>query len=195
MSPFKVIIIGSGLAGSLLPNGLARHIIEYAVYERYERSSKKEGYQIRLGENALIGLRACLEKDRLVSIVRKFGCASALVSDAPIIYDHHFKRVLDLGAFPAYAKSAPINRVILRDALAEPLDRAGRLHYEKTFSRYEIVDDFGSERVRVWFEDGTSDDCDILVGADGNHSRVRSSVPHSANKSTATMHGLSSMSS
>ncbi|KAJ7355623.1 hypothetical protein DFH08DRAFT_922644 [Mycena albidolilacea] len=163
MSPFKVIIIGSGLAGSLLPNGLARH---------YRRCSKKEGYQIRLGENVLVGLRACLEKDRLMYIVRKFGCASAPLSDAPIIYDHHFKWVLDLGAFPAYAKSAPINRFILRDALAEPLDRAGRLHYEKAFSRYEIVNDFGSERVRVWFEDGTSDDCDILVGADGNRSRL-----------------------
>ena len=60
MAPFKVIIAGGGLAGSLLARGLERHGIDFVVYERDEENAKREGYQIRLGSAALTGFRACL---------------------------------------------------------------------------------------------------------------------------------------
>lgn len=81
---------------------------------------------------------------------------------------------MDLAKIPSYSKSAPINRQILRSALAEPIYVAGKLHYGKYFHRYEIVDANSlQERVRIWFDDGGSEDCDLLIGADGSHSMVR----------------------
>ncbi|EWY79605.1 hypothetical protein FOYG_17240 [Fusarium oxysporum NRRL 32931] len=172
MAPFKVIIVGAGLSGSLLANGLIRYDIDVAVYERLDRHVKREGYQIRMGGNALAGFRECLDKDRIDSIVSKFGKSGGRISSAPVIYGSNFKPVLDFTKFPVYSKSAPINRVILRDALADPVYDAGKLQYNKEFERYEIIQDKGRELVRVWFKDGSSDTGDILIGADGSHSRI-----------------------
>lgn len=171
--PFRVTIIGAGLAGSLLANGLMRHDIDVQVYERLPADSKREGYQIRLGAAALKGMRACLSHDELQRIVLKFGRANGSRSEAPVVYNEHFKKMLDLSKFSTYNKSAPISRVVLRDALAAPVAAAGRLKYGCQFSRYEILGvDTPHECVRVWFEDGSHNDCDILIGADGSHSKV-----------------------
>jgi len=173
MESLKVIIVGAGLFGSLLANGLMREGIQVTVYERQPRRTKREGYQIRLGYNALVGFRACLDQLLIDIIVGKLGRTGGLLASAPVIHDKSFKVLLDPGQFESYTKSAPINRVLLRDILTDPVFEAGHLHYDKPFQRYEIIEESGRERVRAWFEDGTSDVCDILVGADGSHSRVR----------------------
>jgi 2-polyprenyl-6-methoxyphenol hydroxylase-like FAD-dependent oxidoreductase len=176
MAKLKVIIIGSGLAGSLLANGLIANDIDIAVYDRLKQHGKREGYQIRLGAPALMGMRACLSPEHIERITAKFGRAGGLKSAAPICYSKSFKPLIDLTRFPAYSKSAPISRGILRDALSAPVFDAGKLTYERIFDRFEIVKagTFG-EQVRAWFDDGSYDDCDILIGADGSHSKVDAS--------------------
>ncbi|KIW18220.1 hypothetical protein PV08_02508 [Exophiala spinifera] len=177
MAPFKVIIVGSGLAGNLLANGLLNHDIEVEVYERLARDAKREGYQIRLGENALKGFRACLTTERKQAIISKFGRSSGKFAGAPIIYDASFKPLLDLNRFPNYEKSAAISRKILRDLLAEPLDDIGKIFYDKDFKNYSIIDPGSDdEKVRVRFEDGTFSDCDVLIAADGANSKINPQV-------------------
>ncbi|KAF4936199.1 hypothetical protein CGCF245_v006852 [Colletotrichum fructicola] len=170
MASFKVIIIGSGLAGSLLANGLARHNIEFEVYERAEKHSKREGFQIRLGEGAVIGMRACLEQEQIDSIARRF--ARSTVSNPPIVYDKHFNKMFEPGKMPGYQRSTPINRVSLREALSEPLYKMGKLHNEKRLTNYEIRGDGSRRFVKAFFDDDTSDTCDVLIGADGSGSKV-----------------------
>ncbi|XP_014550241.1 hypothetical protein COCVIDRAFT_43174 [Bipolaris victoriae FI3] len=174
---FRVVIIGGGLAGSCLANGLLRNGIDFSLYERLPENSKREGYQIRLGADALKGMRACLSPENLDLIVQNFGPASGNKSEAPVVRNEKFETMLDLTIFPTYNKSAPISRVILRDALAAPVAASGKLEYGKEFDRYEIVD-FGTpkERVRVWFKDGSHDHCDILIGADGSHSKINKQI-------------------
>lgn len=172
-APFKVIIIGSGLAGSLLANGLIHKGVEVSVHERLPRHADREGYQIRLGKPALVGMRACLTQNQISEITAKFGRAGGLRSGAPILYNKHFQTLLDLSIFPTYSKTAPIGRGVLRDALADPVFEAGKLHYDKQFSRYEILNSGSdNEGIRAWFQDGSYEDGDLLIGADGSHSKV-----------------------
>ena len=117
MPSFKVIIIGGGLAGALLGNGLVNKGIDCTIYEKDVRGSTREGYQIRLGAAALIGFRACLTKSQLDVLIKKFGRSGGFTLSAPILYDHNMLCQLDLTKFPAYTKSAPINRVVLRNFL------------------------------------------------------------------------------
>jgi 2-polyprenyl-6-methoxyphenol hydroxylase-like FAD-dependent oxidoreductase len=67
-----------------------------------------------------------------------------------------------------------IRRDALRDALLHGLDNsphaAGVVHWDKTFTHYDLLPD---DSVRVWFADDTHTDGDLLVGADGSNSRVR----------------------
>ncbi|KAF5495311.1 hypothetical protein CGCS363_v010250 [Colletotrichum siamense] len=151
MTSFKVIIIGSGLAGSLLANGLAKHSIDFEVYERAEKHSKREGFQIRLGEGALIGMRACLEQEQIDSIARRF--ARSTVSNPPVVYDKHFNKLFEPGKMPGYQRSTPINRVSLREALSEPLHKMGKLHNEKRLTNYEIHRDGSRHFVKAFFDD------------------------------------------
>ncbi|KAH8660858.1 hypothetical protein BGZ60DRAFT_414166 [Tricladium varicosporioides] len=173
LPPFKVLIVGGGLAGSLLANGLQREGIEYLVYEREEKDAKRDGYQIRLGAAALTGFRACLEQPQIDTLMKKFGRSGGLISSAPILYDPDFNCLLDLTKFPAYTKSAPIDRVVLLDYLRQPIIDSGKFHYSKRLTGYETVKRDGrSDVIKVLFDDGTSDEGDLLISAEGSGSKV-----------------------
>ncbi|KAF5268199.1 hypothetical protein FOXYS1_907 [Fusarium oxysporum] len=173
MSPFKVIIVGGGLAGSLLANGLLNNGVEVAVYERDAADSKREGYQIRLGDAADVGFKACLKDDVRAAILAKFGQSSGAGNTAPTICNSRFETVLDLTQLPSYTKSSAINRVALRNILLEPIKTAGCVKFQKRLDMYNIVsDEQGNEHVQVRFSDGSTDTCDILVAADGSGSNV-----------------------
>lgn len=176
MGDFKVIIIGGGLAGSLLANGLLNNGVNFRLYERDTRDSKREGYQIRLGDSAIKGFSACLEDEQHRAILRKFGQSSSASSTAPSLFTSQFKKILDLTNLPTYSKSSAINREVLRSLLVRPIDAAGHVQYGANFTYYEVIKEGECERVRAHFADGSSDDGDILVGADGSGSKVNENV-------------------
>jgi 2-polyprenyl-6-methoxyphenol hydroxylase-like FAD-dependent oxidoreductase len=185
MSQLKVIIVGGGLSGALLGNGLLRAGISVVVYERDVADTKREGYQIRLGEPALMGFRACLGAELIAQIEEKYSASKPQsASDyntrtftAPYVYSSNFEPCLDLSAIPNYTASTTINRVVLRNFLIEPLKQHGCIKFEKKFSHYKIIYDPAEvEKVQVHFSDGSFDSCDILVGADGSGSEVRITV-------------------
>ncbi|KAK2482180.1 hypothetical protein H9L39_07819 [Fusarium oxysporum f. sp. albedinis] len=189
MGNFRVCIVGGGLAGSLLANGLINNGVDTMVFERDEETLKREGYQIRLGDPALTGLASCLTDSQLESIVQKLGRYSGSSKTAPSICNTKFQTILDLSALPTYSKSSAINRVVLRNLLLDPVIAEGRVKFGKHFSHYEIIENGsgGNEGVKVNFTDGSSESCDILVAADGSGSKVSESclIPISFHPSIA----------
>lgn len=181
MAALDVIIIGGGLAGACLANGLlnkAKDVVNVAVYERDERDSQRHGYQIRLGSYALAGFRACLTERQYTDLLLCFGRSGGVVSSAPAIFDPDLRLVLDLSKFPAYHKSAPIGRARLRNFLQAPLLEHAVLHHGRTFTHYEVL---GPEagpgsKIRAHFHNGSSADCDILISAEGSGSRINKQV-------------------
>ncbi|SPQ22633.1 273b3885-6612-426d-b74f-c745aea1cba3 [Thermothielavioides terrestris] len=105
--------------------------------------------------------------------MRKLGKSSGTHQTAPALYTSKFEQLVDFSKVPSYTKSSAINRVVLRDLLMEPVKAAKRVQYRREFSRYEIIRvDEGAEKVKVHFKDGSSDICDVLIGADGSRSRI-----------------------
>ncbi|KAK6216532.1 FAD/NAD(P)-binding domain-containing protein [Colletotrichum tabaci] len=164
MGSFKVIIVGGGLSGALLANGLRNNDVDFMVYERDVADSKREGYQIRLGPGAQAGFQACLTDAHRDRITSKLGMSSGLQETAPALYTTQFDEILDLAVVPSYSKSAAINRVVLRDVLLEPIIQSKKIQHGKAFDRYEIISqDDGTEKVKVHFRDGSHDTCDVLI--------------------------------
>lgn len=141
MAPFKVIIVGGGLSGSLLANGLVNNGVDVLVYERDAADSQREGYQIQLGEPAYSGFEACLTDGHRAAILSKLGQTSGEVNTALSIVNSRLVTILDLSQFPSYSKSAAINRVVLRNALLHPINTLGRVRFSKKLVRYEISTD------------------------------------------------------
>ncbi|KAK6604510.1 FAD dependent oxidoreductase/monooxygenase [Botrytis cinerea] len=146
MSTFKVIIIGGGLSGALLANGLINNDVDDMIYERDKEETKRGGYQIRLGEPSLSAFRACLPPAHVVTIEEKFGVSAndertQNFYTAPCIYSTNFKVLLDLGKLPTYTISTAISRLVLRNFLVDPVKRKGRIEFDKRFSHYSIVED------------------------------------------------------
>ncbi|KPI34665.1 uncharacterized protein AB675_48 [Cyphellophora attinorum] len=177
MEKFNVIIAGGGLAGPLLANGLLEAGVQVDVYEKLKANAKRDGYSIRVAQPCLTAFRKFLSEDQCATIVSKLGSFEGGKETTPIWYDHNMKPLIDMQRVTAqYDGSAPMDRVVLRDILMERPLSEGIVHFDKSFSRYEIISKDSRESVRVFFEDGTSADCDVLIAADGSHSKVNQQI-------------------
>ncbi len=127
------------------------------MYESDARADKREGYQIRLGSPALRGFKACLTGAQQETVYKLFGRSGGVAASAPILYDAFFNLLVDLTKIASYTKSAPIDRVILRDFFQKPLEAAGKVYFGKKFERYEVVpqQEVKPDKIKVIFADGT----------------------------------------
>ncbi|KAF5253486.1 hypothetical protein FANTH_1557 [Fusarium anthophilum] len=182
MASFKVVIIGGGLAGACLANGLINKAdgqIDVTVFERDEAGSERGGYQIRLGSHALIGFKACLTEEQYKNLLLCFGKSGGVVSSAPCIFSpSDLKVLIDLSKAPIYEKSAPIARTRLRNFLQKPLQENDCIQFGKKYVRYEVLQAkvAGQSSIRVHFSDDTHHDCDVLISAEGSGSRINKQI-------------------
>ncbi|KAG9500592.1 hypothetical protein J7337_009074 [Fusarium musae] len=182
MAPLRVIIIGGGLAGACLANGLINKSdgqIDVTVFERDEAGSERGGYQIRLGAHALIGFKACLTEEQYKNLLPCFGKSGGVVSSAPCIFSpSDLKVLIDLSKAPVYEKSAPIARTRLRNFLQQPLQERDTIKFGRKYVRYEVLrgKEAGQSSIRVHFSDDTYHDCDVLISAEGSGSRINKQI-------------------
>jgi 2-polyprenyl-6-methoxyphenol hydroxylase-like FAD-dependent oxidoreductase len=166
--PLHVLIIGGGIGGLALAQGLRREGVSAAVYER-DRSltSRLQGYRVHISPGGSGALHECLPPHLFDAFDRTCGEPGRTFR----FMTEQMKPLLTLDASMVkndseIAKHRSVSRITLRQVLLAGLDD---VHLGKTFTRYEER----GGRVMAHFEDGTSAEGDILVAADGSGSRVR----------------------
>eukprot|EP00160_Parvularia_atlantis_P021235 Unigene9116_Nuclearia_a/m.27878 Unigene9116_Nuclearia_a/g.27878 ORF Unigene9116_Nuclearia_a/g.27878 Unigene9116_Nuclearia_a/m.27878 type:complete len:424 (-) Unigene9116_Nuclearia_a:28-1299(-) len=176
LAPPTVAIIGGGLGGLVLAHALRRANVPAVVYERdASATARDQGYQIGLAEPGLAAL------DRIMfPALRELLAAEA--SDPDFALRGFTMLTGRLGVLMQLRlgfseRAMGVNRWRLREVLAQgPPDAPLDIRWNKRFVRYEEVPDldgYGRRGVRVHFEDGTTAEADVVVGADGAKSPVR----------------------
>jgi 2-polyprenyl-6-methoxyphenol hydroxylase-like FAD-dependent oxidoreductase len=172
MKPFHVLVAGGGLSGLCLAQGLAGAGVSCAVYERDIDLRRRTGYRITINGDGGNALERCLAPDlyelylqcsrntprRMLAVVINDQCEE--MSTAP-----HLGPPND-GPRPHTA----IDRLTLRQILSARLGDV--IHTGAPATGWERDGD----RVRLHLADGSIAEGDVLVGADGVNSAVRSGL-------------------
>jgi salicylate hydroxylase len=172
MSPLQVVIIGGGIGGLCLAQGLKQAGVSVAVYERDRTPTDRlQGYRVHINPAGSRALHACLPPQLFDAFDRtcgKPGRAIRFLTEQMRVLLAFEGEMLAEQQRDGVAKHRSVSRITLRQVLLSGLDDI--VHLGKTFTRYE---ERGDGRIVAHFEDGTSAAGDILVAADGGGSRVR----------------------
>ncbi|MFF7441897.1 FAD-dependent monooxygenase [Streptomyces sp. NPDC008122] len=172
-SPIRVLVIGGGIGGLCVAQGLRRAGVDVQVYERDESADgRRQGYRLRISPEGEAALRACLPP-RLTELLA--ATANARDDSGLAAYDEHLRAQWA----PAFEdpragrddKIDAVDRVTLRRILLAGLDEV--VHFGKNFERLERTPD---GRVTARFADGSEAVGDVLIAADGTNSRVRAQL-------------------
>ncbi len=170
-NPFKVLIVGGGLGGLCLAQGLKKAGIAFRVFERDASPiSRLQGYRLSMNPAGLEALHANLPppgwqavEAALVPQIEGISFVSEQLEP------RFFKKTPD--PVDSVHRFGSISRVRLREILLSGLK--GQVDFDKKFIRYELLD---QGLVRCLFEDGSWEEGQLLVGADGTKSPVRSQL-------------------
>ncbi|HWS08165.1 MAG TPA: FAD-dependent monooxygenase, partial [Xanthobacteraceae bacterium] len=179
LAPLHVVIIGGGIGGLALAQGLKKSGISVAVYERDRtRADRVQGYRVHINPTGGEALHECLPRPLFDAFARTCGKPTQGIR----FVTERMKVLLSLDELntpkhsggDGVAQHRSVSRITLRQVLLSGLDDV--VHFGKTFVRYE---ELPTGRIRAHFEDGTTAEGDVLVAADGGGSRVRRQyLPH-----------------
>ncbi|HZU64649.1 MAG TPA: FAD-dependent monooxygenase, partial [Novosphingobium sp.] len=161
-----IAIIGAGPGGLALAQGLKKHGIEVAVFEKDAvRADYVQGFRLRMHQRGLDALQANLPPHLFAAFEATTGLAPA----TSLTVDEALHPLADTGPARDQAHiDKSVSRITLRQVLLGGLDDI--VHYGKRFAGYEVEPE-GTVLVR--FADGTRLRTRLLVGADGAGSAVR----------------------
>jgi 2-polyprenyl-6-methoxyphenol hydroxylase-like FAD-dependent oxidoreductase len=174
----RILIIGGGVGGLCLAQGLRAADLHVEVYERAAAPTERlASYGIHLNADGCRALHECLPS----ATWERLDAAATPARDVVRFHDHRLRTLATRDNEPT-GPPDPVTRrrAVSRDALREvlldgltgdPNDPAGGVvRWGKRFTGYQRTPD---GRLRAHFTDGTHADGDLLVGADGSNSRVR----------------------
>lgn len=161
----STLIIGAGLGGLALAQGLVRAGFKVTVFERDKSpTSRAQGYRISIRSLGMAALTALLPPEKMSRL------SQARVADVGDGFTCANEKMEPLLKIPAGQDAAvQLLRSELRNLLQEGID----VQWNKRLVRFEDKE----EQVIAHFEDGTSFTGAFLVGCDGGSSAVRELLP------------------
>lgn len=167
----KVVVIGGGIGGLGLAQGLHRAGVEVVVHERDRApGSRWEGYRIHINPVGARALHACLP----AAVWQEFLATAGPGGDFGFLTQQLEELVVVEESIMYPDAEDPVqahyaaDRATLRRLLLTGLDDVVRFGAE-----YVGHTRLPDGRIEVAFADGSTDVGDVLVGADGSASRVR----------------------
>ncbi|KAK5633899.1 hypothetical protein RRF57_009613 [Xylaria bambusicola] len=173
----RVAIIGAGLSGLAVANGLMRDPagrFDVQIFERDTAAfdSERGGYQLRISLSGLNALKTVSDAE-LWAAIREVWTEDH--EKAPTVVDPvHFDSALRLDTHKWYPKSRSLSRLGLRRALLQSMIVQGRVQFNYLFKRFEVLSNEGG--VQLHFDGQNPQDADILIAADGSGSQVNRQV-------------------
>ncbi len=189
MSPLHILIIGGGIGGLALAQGLKKHNISFMLFERDPSPiSRAQGYRFRLSGDSSESLQSCLDDDlwtlfeRTCAENKRGGARLDAIdgTDLPGIGPPRHMLGLGPGRGDSEARMASgiirhhtVDRATLRALLL--LGQEGNVKFGKSFVKYEVTE----SGITAFFSDGSSEQGTLIVGAEGVTSPVRKQfLPH-----------------
>ncbi len=171
----KILIIGAGLGGLALAQGLAKAGFHVTVFERDESpTSRPQGYRISIRSLGMSALAALLTPEKMNRV------SMAKVTDVGDGFTCANEKMEPFFSVPAGQDAAvPFLRSELRSLLQEGIN----IEWNKCLVMFED----NGDQVTAHFEDGSYATGDLLVGCDGGASTVRELLP------SVYQHGLGSI--
>lgn len=167
--PLKIIICGGGIAGPALASWLVRGGHKVVIVERFP-DLRARGAQVDLRGQ---GIEAAKRMGIIEPIRRKL-----VAEDGVAFVDSRgkAKAMIMANTSGKGVQSLTSEYEIMRGDLVRILYEATKSDVEYVFGK--TVESFyqDEDKVSVRFSDGTSDAFDLLVGADGQGSRIRKSI-------------------
>jgi 2-polyprenyl-6-methoxyphenol hydroxylase-like FAD-dependent oxidoreductase len=164
-----VLIIGGGIGGLCLAQGLKKAGVSVAVYERdCTLDARLQGYRLNIEPVGSRVLHQCLPAELWEVLAATAGDPGPIMR----VFTEQLHELMQedehTGPRDQANSTYAVSRVTLRRLLLAGLSES--VSFDKAFVRYEQTD---NGKVRAYFVDGTSATGPVLVGADGVHSRVR----------------------
>lgn len=171
--PLHVLVIGGGIGGLTLAQGLKKSGVSVAVYERDRtRTDRVQGYRVHVNPAGSMALHECLPPHLFEAFTRTCGKRSGgvrfLTEQMDVLLSLNLEDAPAVFREEGIAQHRSVSRITLRQVLLSGLNDV--VHFGKTFTHYE---ESLSGRVVAHFDDGTTAEGDVLVAADGGGSRVR----------------------
>jgi salicylate hydroxylase len=167
-SQLQVLIIGGGIGGLALAQGLRKAGVAATVFERDRTPTDRlQGYRIHINPTGGRALYACLPAslfETFVATCGKPGNGFRFLNEKMEVL---LSVAMDEPADPV-ARHHSASRITLRKVLLSGLDDT--VQFGKTFTRFEEEPE---GKVTAFFEDGASATGDVLVACDGARSRAR----------------------
>ncbi|KAI0115772.1 FAD/NAD(P)-binding domain-containing protein [Nemania sp. FL0031] len=166
-NPGYVLIVGAGLGGLGLAQGLKKNGIKFAVFERDSTpDARAQGYRIKVFPDTVPDLQYLMTPD-LFADFEATTAETVMVEKSINAVDG---RLLSRRALRG-PKPYTVDRGFLREVLLRGLK--DNIHWGKEATHYEIDGNNRSSPVTVHFSDGSTASGALLVGADGGHSAIR----------------------
>lgn len=174
MTPFKVAIVGGGMTGLTAALHLDRLGIDFVLLEAYSDITPEVGASLALYPN----YQRMLDQLGVLDDVRRESSELCTLIcrrlDGKLMFEHAVAEAIH-AATDGYGIATFTRSQLLR-ILHRNISEGGKkkIHTSKRISRIEQL--AGDEGLRLHVEGGDSYDADVVIGADGAHSIVRSEM-------------------